>query len=88
MSAPASAATAPAAGMNVFERYLAVLVGLCIVAGIALGRLFPAPVQAVGSMEITLATVVGVLIEVPVILLVVRVANASRGWYERADPRL
>lgn len=30
-----------------------------------------------------LATVVGVLIEVPVMLLVVRVVNASRGWYEK-----
>jgi ACR3 family arsenite transporter len=31
-----------------------------------------------------LATVVGVLIEVPVMLLVVRWVNASRDWYERA----
>jgi ACR3 family arsenite transporter len=31
-----------------------------------------------------LATVVGVLIEVPVMLLVVRVVNASKGWYESA----
>lgn len=31
-----------------------------------------------------LATVVGVLIEVPVMLLVVRVVNASKGWYENA----
>ena len=30
-----------------------------------------------------LATVVGVLIEVPVMLLVVRLVNASRGWYEK-----
>ena len=30
-----------------------------------------------------LATVVGVLIEVPVMLLVVRVVNATKGWYER-----
>jgi ACR3 family arsenite transporter len=30
-----------------------------------------------------LATVVGVLIEVPMMLLVVRAVNASRGWYER-----
>ncbi|MDR0776735.1 MAG: ACR3 family arsenite efflux transporter [Azonexus sp.] len=30
-----------------------------------------------------LATVVGVLVEVPVMLLVVRVVNASKGWYER-----
>ncbi|MFH1871786.1 MAG: ACR3 family arsenite efflux transporter [Pseudomonadota bacterium] len=32
-----------------------------------------------------LATVVGVLIEVPVMLLVVRVVNSSKGWYERRD---
>jgi ACR3 family arsenite transporter len=32
-----------------------------------------------------LATVVGVLIEVPVMLLVVRVVNASKGWYERSS---
>ncbi len=30
-----------------------------------------------------LATVVGVLIEVPVMLLVVKVVNSSQGWYER-----
>jgi ACR3 family arsenite transporter len=30
-----------------------------------------------------LATVVGVLIEVPVMLVAVRVVNQSRGWYER-----
>ena len=30
-----------------------------------------------------LATVVGVLIEVPVMLLVVRVVNQSKGWYEK-----
>jgi len=29
-----------------------------------------------------LATVVGVLIEVPVMLLVVRVVNRTRGWYD------
>jgi ACR3 family arsenite transporter len=35
-----------------------------------------------------LATVVGVLIEVPVMLLVVRVVNSTRPWYERAaQPR-
>lgn len=30
-----------------------------------------------------LATVVGVLIEVPVMLLVVRIVNGTKGWYER-----
>ena len=32
-----------------------------------------------------LATVVGVLIEVPVMLLVVRVVNTSKGWYEEGS---
>ncbi|MBL0150090.1 MAG: ACR3 family arsenite efflux transporter [Ideonella sp.] len=35
-----------------------------------------------------LATVVGVLIEVPVMLLVVRVVNQSKGWYESGQPGL
>ena len=30
-----------------------------------------------------LATVVGVLVEVPVMLLVVSIVKRSRGWYER-----
>ena len=33
-----------------------------------------------------LATVVGVLIEVPVMLLVVKVVNDSKGWYEAGRP--
>jgi len=33
-----------------------------------------------------LATVVGVLIEVPVMLMVVRIANLSRSWYELGKP--
>ena len=32
-----------------------------------------------------LATVVGVLIEVPVMLVAVRVVNQSQGWYERRE---
>jgi arsenite transporter len=35
-----------------------------------------------------LATVVGVLIEVPVMLLVVKFANSSRGWYDSGARRL
>jgi len=34
-----------------------------------------------------LATVVGVLIEVPVMLIVVRIVNSSRGWYESGATR-
>jgi ACR3 family arsenite transporter len=35
-----------------------------------------------------LATVVGVLVEVPVMLAVVRIVNATRPWYERSGERL
>ena len=35
-----------------------------------------------------LATVVGVLVEVPVMLAVVRIVNATRAWYERASTTL
>ncbi len=34
-----------------------------------------------------LATVVGVLIEVPVMLLVVKIANASQGWYNKTSDK-
>ena len=37
--------------MNLFERYLTVWVGLCIVVGIGLGQLFPELLQFVGSIE-------------------------------------
>ena len=35
------------------------------------------------SSGAALATVVGVLIEVPVVLSLVKLVNASKGWYER-----
>jgi ACR3 family arsenite transporter len=50
IAAPASASAAPALG--VFERYLTLWVALCIVAGIALGHLVPAPFQALGRLEV------------------------------------
>jgi ACR3 family arsenite transporter len=38
--------------MSTFERYLTLWVGLCIVAGVALGHQFPTAFQLVGAMEI------------------------------------
>jgi arsenite transporter len=58
----------PKRAIGFFERYLTIWVGLCIVAGIQSGA--------------ALATVVGVLIEVPVMLAVVSVVNRSKSWYE------
>ena len=41
-----------AKGMNLFERYLTVWVGLCIVAGIALGKVAPGMARALDSLVI------------------------------------
>lgn len=38
--------------MGLFERYLTLWVGLCIVAGIGFGHLFPGVFQAVGGLEV------------------------------------
>ncbi|MEO6696784.1 MAG: arsenical-resistance protein, partial [Gammaproteobacteria bacterium] len=55
MSAPCETTGKRSAGaeMGFFERYLTVWVFLCIVAGIVLGRFFPAAFQAVGAIELT-----------------------------------
>jgi ACR3 family arsenite transporter len=37
--------------MGLFERYLTLWVGVCMVAGVALGHFFPAPFHALGEME-------------------------------------
>ena len=60
--------------MSVFERYLSVWVFLCIVAGIALGQALPAPVQAIGAMEIARVNLpVGLLIWVMIIPMLLKV---------------
>ncbi len=60
--------------MSVFERYLSIWVLLCIVAGIALGRWLPGPVQAVGHMEVAQVNLpVGLLIWVMIIPMLLKV---------------
>src|SRR5258708_39608228 len=51
------------AALGTFERYLTLWVALCIIAGIVLGQLMPAPFQALGRM--TLAEV-----NIPVAILI------------------
>ncbi len=46
-----NAAPAPPA-IDFFERYLTVWVGLCIVAGIALGQLLPGAFKAIAALEV------------------------------------
>ncbi len=66
--------------MSVFERYLTVWVFLCIVAGIALGQLFPPVFQAIGQMEIAKVNLpVGVLIWVMIIPMLIKVDFSALG---------
>jgi arsenite transporter len=66
--------------MSLFERYLTVWVALCIVVGIGLGQLFPAPVQAIGRMEFAQVNLpVGVLIWVMIIPMLLRIDFAALG---------
>ena len=65
---------APAAAMNVFERWLTLWVAICIVVGIALGQWFPEPFQALGRMEVAKVNLpVGLLIWVMIIPMLLKV---------------
>jgi len=81
MSAALPAAPEPqATPLSVFERYLTVWVALCIVVGIGLGQLFPAPVQAIGAMEFAQVNLpVGVLIWVMIIPMLLRIDFSAMG---------
>ncbi len=60
--------------MSVFERYLSLWVGLCIVAGIVLGQWFPGLFQTVGRIEFAQVNLpVGLLIWVMIIPMLVKV---------------
>jgi ACR3 family arsenite transporter len=60
--------------MGVFERYLTVWVGLCIVAGIALGQVFPALFQAIGALQVAQVNVpVGLLVWMMIIPMLVKI---------------
>jgi ACR3 family arsenite transporter len=70
----AAAVRAPASPISGFERYLTLWVALCIVAGIALGELFPALFQAIGRMELARVNVpVGFLIWVMIIPMLIKI---------------
>jgi ACR3 family arsenite transporter len=84
-SAATAAAAAPApSAIGFFERWLTLWVFLCIVAGIALGQLAPAPFQALGRMEVAKVNVpVGLLIWVMIIPMLLRIDFAAIGQVRR-----
>jgi ACR3 family arsenite transporter len=66
--------------MGVFERWLTLWVFLCIVAGIVLGQWLPAPVQALGRMEIARVNIpVGLLIWVMIIPMLLKIDFGALG---------
>ncbi len=69
---------APAIGF--FEKYLSIWVALCIVAGIVLGQLFPAPVQAIGDLEFAHVNLpIGVLIWAMIIPMLLKIDFGALG---------
>ena len=73
MIAPA-AAQDPPSPMSFFERYLTLWVGICILAGVALGQLMPGLFQSIGRMEVAQVNIpVGLLIWVMIIPMLVRI---------------
>ena len=66
--------------MNLFERYLTLWVALCIVAGIALGQVFPGLFHAIGGMEVANVNLpVAVLIWLMIIPMLLKIDFAALG---------
>jgi ACR3 family arsenite transporter len=60
--------------MNLFERYLTVWVGLCIMVGVLLGQFLPSVFQAIASLEIAKVNLpVGVLVWVMIIPMLLKI---------------
>jgi ACR3 family arsenite transporter len=86
MTAQATTAGAPRAqsAIGFFERWLTLWVFLCIVAGIALGQLFPSLFQALGRMEVARVNIpVGLLIWVMIIPMLLRIDFGAIGQVRR-----
>lgn len=66
-------------GLGLFERYLTIWVVLCMAVAISLfGPTSP----------VALATIVGVLVEVPVMLILVKIANQTKHWFPKTTIEL
>lgn len=66
--------------MTTFERYLTVWVGLCIIAGVALGHLFPDLFQIIGTAEIARVNLpVAALIWLMIVPMLLRIDFSALG---------
>lgn len=70
--------------MSIFERYLTVWVGLCIIVGVALGQFLPGVFQTIGAMEIARVNLpVAGLIWLMIIPMLMRIDFAAMGQVGR-----
>ncbi len=80
MSAPCETVVRAGTGapMNLFERWLTLWVFLCIVAGVVLGQLMPAPFKFLGNLDLAQVNLpVGVLIWLMIVPMLARVDFGS-----------
>lgn len=80
MSTPCDATVGNRAGaaLGLFERWLSLWVALCIVAGVALGRVFPEPFQVVGQLEVARVNMpVAVLIWLMIVPMLMKIDFAA-----------
>ena len=79
-SSTLAAASQPKPAISFFERYLTVWVALCIVIGIALGRLLPGVFQAVARLEVAKVNIpVGALIWVMIVPMLLKIDFGALG---------
>ena len=80
MSATQALGRPAALSMNVFERWLTLWVGLCIVAGITLGQIFPAPFHALGNLTVAQVNLpIAALVWLMVIPMLLKIDLAALG---------
>ncbi|MBN8904900.1 MAG: ACR3 family arsenite efflux transporter [Rhodospirillales bacterium] len=66
--------------MGVFERWLTLWVALCIVAGIALGQIFPAPFHALGNLTVAQVNLpIAALVWLMVVPMLLKIDLAALG---------
>ncbi len=80
MSATQALGRPAAPSMGVFERWLTLWVALCIVAGIALGQIFPAPFHALGNLTVAQVNLpIAALVWLMVVPMLLKIDLAALG---------
>ena len=80
MSATQALGRPAAPSMGVFERWLTLWVAVCIVAGIALGQIFPAPFHALGNLTVAQVNLpIAALVWLMVVPMLLKIDLAALG---------